>query len=558
MKRFIGVSLLIICIALLVSSGKLLSHEMFSFHDQTQAARISDFSFALQNGQIPPRIAHHFSYEMGYPIFNYYAPTAYWITSAFHLLGFSIPSALKISFLLAIIVLTTSTFYLLKIYFSDTAALVGAFLMVSSPFIALEIFVRGNLAELWFLALLPLILLLVQKFSTRPTRRLFISIVIIFSMLMTSHNALSIVGVVLVCTYACMQRRRDQIFASLLLGLLCGSYFLIPAFGELNLTHATNIAANTQYQDHFVCIRQLWSSQWGFGGSVPGCVDGMSFMLGKILIMTTLIGGLHWAWIYLNTKRNSVNNQSAGIFFGFIGTLGVFFSLGYSSYVWIIIEPLLKLFQFPWRFLGLSLFGCAFFSAYTIDTLVPKKASKIIAGISIVIALAMNRQYFVPNPQKIWSEKNFVEKFISEEYIRTEVATRVPEYYPKTVDYRNMLSEDTPIMPLIISPLDGGSVDQTKHSLYSYDLQTTSRSFYINKHYLPHWIIMLNGNTYIPSDFDMFGRPKITITGPQSISIIALRYSQTGLEKIANLMSLSSMIILVICMYPRIWKKLSH
>ena len=42
---------------------------MFSFHDQTQAARIADFTFALQNGQIPPRLAHHFHMEMGYPIF---------------------------------------------------------------------------------------------------------------------------------------------------------------------------------------------------------------------------------------------------------------------------------------------------------------------------------------------------------------------------------------------------------------------------------------------------------------------------------------------------------
>lgn len=558
MKRFIGVSLLIFCIGLLLSSGKLISHQMFSFHDQTQAARIADFTFALQNGQIPPRLAHHFSYEMGYPIFNYYAPTAYWITSALHVLGFSIPNALKISFLLASMVLAIGTYSLLRMYFAEKAALVGAFLLVSSPLIALEIYVRGNLAELWFLALFPVVLTLIKKLSIRFTRTLFFSLALIFSLLLTSHNALSIVGAMLVGIFAWMHQKRIQICASLLLGLLCASYFLIPAFAELNLTHATGIAASTYYQDHFVCIRQLWTSQWGYGGSVPGCVDGMSFMLGKILLVTAFIGGLHWLWSLIKTKKDSRTYHSIVIFFGLIGTMGIFLSLSYSSFVWIIFEPLLKLFQFPWRFLGLTLFGCAFLSAYCVESVFPKKIGPILVSVIIVLALLMNKHYFVPNPQKIWSENEFEEKFISEEYIHDEVSARVPEYYPKSVDYKSILTQEAPVMDLIITPLDGGSVHQTKHSLFSYDVQTTSQSFYVNKHYLPHWLIELNGKPYIPHDFDSFGRPKITIIDSPSISNVTLRYSQTYLEKLANLMSLSSIIILVLCMHPKIWKRLSH
>jgi hypothetical protein len=555
MKRFLPVIFLTVSILVLLSSGKLFSDEMFSFHDQTQAARISDFTFAVQNGQIPPRMAHHFSEEMGYPIFNFYAPTAYWIASDLHLLGLSIPDAIKASFVLAVLVLGISTFLLLRNYFSEGAAFVGAFLLASSPFIALEIFVRGNLAELWFLALFPLVLHLIRSLSITKGKVVFVCLTLGFSMFLTAHNALSIVGAGLVILFTYSHENRKLIYSALLLGLIMASYFLVPAFGELGLTHARGIATSTHYWEHFVCLRQLWGSQWGFGGSVPGCVDGMSFMIGKVMILAGLGGGLYWL---TRVSKEKLASQKVTIFFAALGLTGVFLSLSYSSFVWIILEAFLELFQFPWRFLGLALFGFAYFSAYVIDALPSKNAKLIFGVLCVLISLFMNMKYFTPNQQKIWSEKDFEKAFLSHEYLSTEVAARVPEYFPKTVDYTTVLTEDKPVMDAIISPLDGGSVDETEHTIFSYDVRTTSKSFYVNKHYMPQWIITIDKKPYVPTEFDSFGRPKIVINNTQAISHITLSYIDTPLEKIANMLSFSSIIVLAMCVHPKLWKKLSH
>lgn len=555
MKRFLAVILLSVSILVLLSSGKLFSDEMFSFHDQTQAARISDFTFAIQNGQIPPRMAHHFSEGMGYPIFNFYAPTAYWITSDLHQLGLSIPDAIKVSFVLAVLVLGISTFLLLKNYFSDGAAFVGAFLLASSPFIALEIFVRGNLAELWFLALLPLVLLLIRSISVTKSKVLFVSLALCVSMFLTAHNALSIVGAGLVILFTFFHENRKLVYSALLLGLIMAAYFLVPAFGELGFTHAQGIATSTHYQEHFVCVKQLWGSQWGFGGSVPGCVDGMSFMIGKVMILAGLAGGAFWL---IRVSKEKLAPQKATLFFATLGCVGIFLSLSYSSFVWIILEPFLQLFQFPWRFLGLALFGFAYFSAYLIDALPSKKAQLIVGLLCVLISFLMNMKYFTPNPQKIWSEKDFEKEFLSQEYLSTEVAARVPEYFPKTVDYTTVLTEEKPVMDAIISPIDGGSVDETELAIFSYDVRTTSKSFYVNKHYMPNWIITIDQKPYVPTEFDSFGRPKVVITNTQAISHISLSYADTPLEKIANILSLSSIIVLAMCVHPKLWKKLSH
>jgi hypothetical protein len=52
-----------------------LNGKMFNYHDDTQAARIQQFVLNLKSLKIPPRIAPTFSNRLGFPVFNFYAPT---------------------------------------------------------------------------------------------------------------------------------------------------------------------------------------------------------------------------------------------------------------------------------------------------------------------------------------------------------------------------------------------------------------------------------------------------------------------------------------------------
>ncbi len=100
------VFLAIITFVIILFLGKNLLPSKFGFdyHDSTQPARIREFTFNLKSGQIPPRIASGFSFNLGYPVFNYYAPTAYWITSGINLLGIDPINSLKISFLITVVI----------------------------------------------------------------------------------------------------------------------------------------------------------------------------------------------------------------------------------------------------------------------------------------------------------------------------------------------------------------------------------------------------------------------------------------------------------------------
>jgi len=204
-------AILIVSVLIIARELNPFDSSMFIGHDETQAARVLEFSFNIQKGIIPPRIAPHFSFNLGYPIFNYYAPTAYWITSFIHLAGIGVAQSLELSFILALGIGGIGMYLFLNKYFDKYAGLIGALAYISSPFIATEIFVRSNVAEMWFFALFPLTLYLL---STVNNRRLFLT-AIILSFLLTSHNIFSLVVIPILILYAFILKERKAWYAIL-------------------------------------------------------------------------------------------------------------------------------------------------------------------------------------------------------------------------------------------------------------------------------------------------------------------------------------------------------
>ena len=123
----------------------------FSYHDVTQPARISQLTQNIFSLRFPTD-APDMNWGVGYPIFAFYAPTAYWITTALHIGGLSISQSINASFLLAMIVAGWGMYTVsLDSFKSKQVAFISALLYSSSPWVAVEIFVRGNLAEMWLI-----------------------------------------------------------------------------------------------------------------------------------------------------------------------------------------------------------------------------------------------------------------------------------------------------------------------------------------------------------------------------------------------------------------------
>src|SRR5450759_6001889 len=89
-----------------------------------------------------------------------------------------------------------------------------------------------------------------------------------------------------------LENRKTSInlFITIFLGFILATFYWLPAVLEMSYTNVNSlIGGGSNFRDHFVCINQLWTSPWGYGGSTKGCIDGLSFMVGKSHIILTIL-----------------------------------------------------------------------------------------------------------------------------------------------------------------------------------------------------------------------------------------------------------------------------
>lgn len=421
LRRHVGLIFLTVILLVIGKNLNPFTDSYFAYHDVTQPARIEQFAKNLRAYQFPTS-AHDMNWGAGYPIFAFYAPTAYWISTALHMGGLSISQSINASFLLAMIVAGWGMYTLsLDSYKSKPAAFVSALLYSSSPWIAVEIFVRGNLAEMWFISFLPWAWVVLKRAQITPAA------VIVLSLAYTSHNALSPVLFGWTMIYAVTQKEsRIVLLKAIGLACLLSAYFWIPFVADIGKTYASEVARLTDYQDHFLCLSQLWTSMWGYGGSAPGCTaDGQSFMIGKLQILFGVIGVL----LYL--RQVSIQKKAQWFDFTLIFVLlgSVWLTLPISQWFWQLASPL-QSFQFPWRFVLFALFSLSYFAGYVISICSKSRVLPILIAI-IAITLCIQSGRFFHGVSRSGSD---AQQFHSTSYIREVAAYKVPEYLPRSVN----------------------------------------------------------------------------------------------------------------------------
>lgn len=527
------------------------SNTMFQFHDETQGARVQEFTYNIQYGMIPPRIAPHFSFHLGYPVFNFYAPFSYWVTSSLHILGLDVADSLKMSFLLAVVVAFIGMYAFLRLYFRFAPSLLGAVLYVASPWLAAEIFVRGNLGEVWFWGLFPLALYAIYEMDEYKSPFIFATTVFILFCTLTVHNIFSLLFLPIAAVYMWIIGNKIKNYIGLLLALLLSSYFLLPVIAESTLTYAREVATQTKYNDHFLCVKQLWSAPfWGFGGSAPGCMnDGMAFMVGKTQIILGFIGIiLFLVFVVYSLKKppKKKNGHNFKIYSAvlFLTLISLFLTTEQSKLIWDFFKPVLSLFQFPWRFMFFIVFGLSFFSTYLANKIKHPAAVILITIIGLFVLISTSKYFYKTQIAK--SEYNT--QYLSDDYIRQSVAYKIPEYLPKTANYKiwRQFENSTLQTGTLIKGLDGKQSTTEQNEAFNKFGQTNSEKFLLNIHYMPYWKIRINNIVYIPDKFDTLGRPYVTaLPGNKTIEI---EYKQTHIEIVSNIITVMTFLILVVYM----------
>jgi hypothetical protein len=538
MKQHFFVIIAVILFSLL-SVRSLFSSGFFPMHDDTQVARVVEMGKALRWGQFPVRWVSDLGYGYGYPIFNFYGPLPYYAGGFFSAIGIPGLLATKIMIILGVLLGAIFMYCLSSRFFGKIAGVLSSVSFVFAIYRAVQLYVRGSIGEYWAISFFPLALLgILLAFQKQNKSSLILGLGlmgIILSHTLYGYVVTFLGAIVLVILFVrSVQTKNYKTFRFVMVGYCLGfaltAFFWLPAFAEMKYTNvAAQVSSTADFHDHFVCLAQLIGSTWGYGGSVAGCHDGLSFSLGKLLLLSACIG------FAVGVLKKSTRFFS--IIGGIITVVSLFFLLSVSKHVWEYI-PYMQYLQYPWRYLGLVIVGLSFLSGISVFVIPSKIGKLVFAGVFVVLTFLLNGRYFEPQYLYAKTEADFE----SPKEISFRVSQISDEYLPKEIV--KPLSEAELPHDTIVTPSSVEIKTVINQDIYKkYELITPENtSVKVNIAAFPGWRYIVNGQkATVAIDH---GLPIIQI--PKGFSTMELSFANTPVRTLGNCISIIAFAAVII------------
>ncbi len=349
---------LIALFLLVPASWALFVPGFYGASDDIHIAWLYELHKVILMGKIPPRFVPDLSFAFGYPLFNFVFPMPFYVAEVFHLLGLGLVDSIKGLFFISIPLSFLFMFLLLRQFISRPLSLAGAFLYIYAPYRAVDIYVRGAIGEIVSFIFLPLIILSIVKITTAKNLRWVGIGAIATASLVLSHNITAYMFLpaalllILLQFFFTSQKKAfaEKSFLMIFMGFLISIYFWLPAIVESGLMKYDTVF---NFVDHFPGVLQLVTPYWGYGASVPGPGDGISFFLGTANILVAILGLI----ITISSWSRIQKDKKPILIWAVISIAVSLFLMNYRSiFLWNRI-PLLPYFQFPWRFLIMTTFA---------------------------------------------------------------------------------------------------------------------------------------------------------------------------------------------------------
>lgn len=371
--------------------------------------RLTAFHQALAVGEFPVRFAFRLNHGYGYPVFNFAYPGGFYLGEIFHLLGAAFVNSIKLVFGFSLILAGFSSFLWLRTRFSLIASLLGSLFYVYSPYFLWDIYKRGSMGEVLALALIPLFLWSVEK------RNWWLG-GFAYGLLVISHNIIAFIftPILILYTFLTIRPQLDAISSearnkvlrrklevlirytlnAFIAGLSLSAFFWLPAIFESGLTVLSQTVVGNPLE-HFV--KNI-------------------FLLGVINLFVSLFA----FFIFLKKKDRLV-----GLFL-LIFILAIFLSTQVSVFFWRVF-PWSYLFQYPFRFLSLTLPASAFLVAFVFEKSFQKRRV-IWLGLILVVLFYFSLPFAKPSGF-IQKEEGF--------YLTNEHSTTIhDEFMPTWVEVK--------------------------------------------------------------------------------------------------------------------------
>lgn len=539
----------------------LLKPGYFSMHDDMQIMRIFQLDKCLKDGQIPCRWVPDLGYSYGYPLFNYYSPLPYYLGEFFHLLGFPIIDSVKLLFGLGFILSGIFMFFLAREFWGNLGGFLSAVFYIYAPYHAVDVYVRGAMAEHWGLVWFPLILLAVYKVIREKESKWILLLAASYGFLLLSHNIMSLLFSVVAFVWGVMwlvltknYKKVVRLGIGVIWALFLAAFFLLPAIFEKKFVHTeTMLMGYFNYLAHFVSLRQLFiKADWGWGASVYGTEDMMPFMIGTLhwglVVINAVLAGLFW-----RKKKTlpllGVIGFSTIFFFG-----SAFMTHARSTPIWLRIK-VIEYLQFPWRFLGLVIFFASL-SSGAIVMFLKSKPLKYFLTVSLIVGLLFSiRVFFQPERHYDVTDKDR----LSGEQWQLALTNAIFDYLPVYAQYPP--AEEAPKVPQIISGQAEVNNFQKGTNWQKFGLEVKDEeeaTIQLSLYDFPDWTVWVDGKEVKTSHDNFLGL--VTFKASQGIHQITVRLIDTPIRRASNLISLFSWLTLAGLVViqkkrGRVWRK---
>ncbi len=545
----------LICLTLPITLS-LLGNSFYSTHDGiTHVVRFARFYQDLEEGEILPRWIDNVSFGLGSPVLIFNSLLPYYLSAIPHFLGFSFAESIKVAFGFSIIFSAISFFFFIREFVPNISAIIGSLAFTWAPYRFVDVYVRGDLPEAVSFVFIPLVLLSSYKIIMSSSWNWVFMGSVFLSCLLLSHNVMFLMfGFVFILYGVALgiflkkEMKIIRLVFSIYLSLLISAFFWIPAFFEKGRTNLDYLNRTQSFWSNFVTLKEIIYSKWGWGPI--GSTSPMSLQLGAVQWISVFFIILVLILLFIRKRKimqfpsylikyskiELIDYFNINIFLSLF-ILSLFLMTSVSSFFWTKIE-LLSFFLYPWRFLSLAIFACAFFIGF-ICKITKQNWFFIICIIALLLYSNRNYSQLVG---RVRGDDNFYIKY-------NDTTDMWGEFLPSSVNLslikRCKQTQICKFSNIVVPPqVKLGDITRQSNKLsFSYQSNNKFKGT-INIFYFPGWRLYVDHKRWTFFKINTLGT--FLITFPKGGHKVVLKFKNNLLMSVSIYLSILGMIILIL------------
>ncbi len=531
----------------------LLNGDVIFTGDTSHAFRIYEMHRCLSNGQWPCRWVPDLGNGYGYPLYNYYPPLPYYAGDFLHWLGMSYVRAADLLFAIGLVAAGLSMFLLARRLWGDLGGLVSAIAYVFAPYLALDVYLRGALDELWALAIAPALLWALLELITTKRLRVVPLVALFGALLLLSHNLVAVIvaPAVAVWVVALLALRGRDAWRPAIMVAAAGAwafglaaFFTLPVLREGDYVQLESLSSGYfHYSRNFASASDLFFLRTG----------DYSFLFQGRASTPVQIGWFHWGLAALAVpgalllfRMGRRHESVAVVLFALFFAAGVFMAISAAEPIWDHFHSL-RFLQFPWRYLGLVTLAAAALAGVSLAVLRERPAllQLLVAAALVGLFIASGHIFFHSEYRCLLADSEVLSGTrapgaagdpICDALIRNPQGAAINDYLPKDVAQ----VPDPPAAPArvlegsaLIEPAGSGSDWLELHIEATGPARVEASIFDF-----PKWRVRIDGAT-VPHTVSV-PNGLVTFAVPAGTHDVELRLHDTTARRAGNLLSLAS------------------